>query len=111
MPLKIMSVCPNCFSSRVHQKIGSSLIKEGGMLKIADDMGEVIQCPDCNHVGVDSFSGNEKLVSMLKVRRREKENAASCMAAVQAPEIEAPKLADMSDADTEIIIAQVPKLE
>ncbi len=106
--VKIMSICPNCFGNRVRQKMGSSLIKEGGMLKIADDFGEVVECPDCNHIGVDSFAGNDTLIAMLKVRKGWKETV---LPLVETPAVRQVAMPLLTDANTEILTVQVPKLE
>jgi len=67
--LKIQQICPSCFSTRVHVRIGSGGYKENGMYRIPDDFGEVFSCSDCRFQGVGILEGNESLLAFLRDKK------------------------------------------
>ena len=68
--MKIQQICPSCFSTRVHNKIGASGgYTENGMYRIPDDFGEVFSCSDCRFQGVGILEGNENLVAFLRDKK------------------------------------------
>ena len=73
--LKIQQICPSCFSTRVHVRIGSGGYLENGIYRIPDDFGEVYSCPDCRFQGVGVLDGNEKLVEFLRDKRTDSRKA------------------------------------
>ncbi len=79
--------------TRVHVKMGGQIYREGSVLKIPEDFGEVHECPDCRYHGVSVIEGNDQLVETIKFNRQLKQyrvQKESRAVAVEAPPVPQP---------------------
>jgi len=87
---KVHQICPTCFSTRIHVKLGGGGYTENGVFRIPDDFGEVYECPDCRFQGVGIVEGNSKLVDFLFKKKADLKRASIARKqAVEIPEIQA----------------------